>query len=305
MDHGNGSPSRPFGARGRPPNVRRQRVAGPDRAHRELRRGDPGMVRAELPALARFDRGAKRPRCRATRALGWDGSASRHRGDGGRPLARSRGRDQRDPRDPPRRSGRGDPHLHRRPRRPPSVDERRVHRAERAPLARDRRRPPLAAGALAGPRAGLSPDDGPRQPEQRTHPAGASALRTNATTSFSRRRSEARPLSSPTTARSTLASVSEPTTAVYSVKSKSAGSWRRISPSFIPFSRNPIARSRSGSSTAANRSNASGPSLPASRTNIGNSGHSPARRKTAWMTASARSQYASLPSSASARASAR
>ena len=44
--------------------------------------------------------------------------------------------------------------------------------------------------------------------------AGASALRTNATTSRSRRWSDARPLSSPTTALSTLASVSEPTTAV-------------------------------------------------------------------------------------------
>jgi len=61
-------------------------------------------------------------------------------------------------------------------------------------------------------------------------------------------------LSFPTTALRTLASVSEPTTAVYKVNSSRAGSCRRICPSFIPVSKNAMARRRSGSSTAANRS---------------------------------------------------
>ena len=79
----------------------------------------------------------------------------------------------------------------------------------------------------------------------------------------------------------------DPTTAVYSVNSSRAGSCLRIEPSFIPFARKARARSRRGSSAAANRSVTSGPSRPASRRNCANSGHSSASRNSAWMTASA------------------
>ena len=75
-------------------------------------------------------------------------------------------------------------------------------------------------------------------------------------------RNDCRLLLVPTTALSTLASVSEPTTAVYSVNSSSAGSCLRISPWSIPVCRKSIARVRSGSSTPAKRSNASGPNRP-------------------------------------------
>ena len=80
----------------------------------------------------------------------------------------------------------------------------------------------------------------------------------------------------PTKDASTLASVSEPITAVYSVNSSIIGSCVRITPASIPACRNSIARTRSGSSAAPNRSNAFGPRRPASRMNIGNSGHSAA-----------------------------
>ena len=119
---------------------------------------------------------------------------------------------------------------------------------------------------------------------------GCRAARTNATTSRSRRRNDARLLSGPTTAFSTLASVSDPTIAVYSVKSSRAGSCLRISPWSMPVCRKSMARRRSGSRTPAKRSKAAGPSRPASRTNIGNSGHWPARPNTPWITASALSQ---------------